>query len=304
MTASKGQVQAEPTEILAAEQELSNQALALLQKPSMAIPTVLLFVVALSTTIGTAYIHYLELISNLTCQTVMVIAMIGLFTVGHDAAHGSLSKFNLFNAIIARISFWCLGPIALFPCWRFIHLEHHKHTNNPEKDPDNYSATGYTFLLPFKWFTQIVFYAIYYFSIIEKRPGKEIAEFFSLAIVNFYGSLMLTHWGYGYLVWNYWILPSTFCHFFLVFLFDYLPHHGHSATPQEDRYHTTSMLVFDSVLFFLQPILSVLMQFQDYHLVHHLYPSLPFYRYKDMWNAKKDFLVHQKHVSVRPYVFL
>jgi fatty acid desaturase len=36
-------------------------------------------------------------------------------------------------------------------------------------------------------------------------------------------------------------------------------------------------------------LLTPVLLYQNYHLVHHLYPTVPFYRLLKVWNAKKDY---------------
>jgi len=37
--------------------------------------------------------------------------------------------------------------------------------------------------------------------------------------------------------------------------------------------------------------------YQNYHLVHHLYPNVPFYRMVKIWNARRD-----EHLSHDPAI--
>ena len=55
--------------------------------------------------------------------------------------------------------------------------------------------------------------------------------------------------------------------------FDWLPHHGLEDTQSENRYRATRNRVG------LEWLFTPLMLSQNYHLVHHLHPSVPFYRY-------------------------
>ena len=59
----------------------------------------------------------------------------------------------------------------------------------------------------------------------------------------------------------------------LAWWFDWLPHHGLEDTQSENRYRATRNRVG------LEWLFTPLMLSQNYHLVHHLHPSVPFYRY-------------------------
>lgn len=84
------------------------------------------------------------------------------------------------------------------------------------------------------------------------------------------------------LVLQLWILPAIIAQFFLAITFDWLPHHPHQ---EKSRYLNTR--VFDI------PGLSVLLLGQNYHLIHHLYPRVPFYNYKKVFLKIKDELVNE-----------
>ena len=59
----------------------------------------------------------------------------------------------------------------------------------------------------------------------------------------------------------------------LAWWFDWLPHHGLEDTQSENRYRATRNRVG------MEWLLTPLLLSQNYHLVHHLHPSIPFYRY-------------------------
>ena len=64
--------------------------------------------------------------------------------------------------------------------------------------------------------------------------------------------------------------------------FDYLPHTRLHHTPSEDRFRTTRNRVGG------ERLLSPLLLYQNYHLVHHLHPSVPFYRYITAWQRNEE----------------
>jgi fatty acid desaturase len=39
----------------------------------------------------------------------------------------------------------------------------------------------------------------------------------------------------------------------------------------------------------LEWLLTPLLLYQNYHLVHHVYPTVPFYRYLKIWKAKQRY---------------
>ena len=63
-----------------------------------------------------------------------------------------------------------------------------------------------------------------------------------------------------------------------------------------DRYRATNVLS--------SPILTLLFLCQNYHLIRHLYPGVPFYRYMRIWRAQKDALLKlgARDVSLLPRI--
>ena len=68
----------------------------------------------------------------------------------------------------------------------------------------------------------------------------------------------------------------------LAWWFDWLPHHGLEDTQSENRYRATRNRVG------LEWLFTPLMLSQNYHLVHHLHPSIPFYRYLKTWRRNEE----------------
>jgi fatty acid desaturase len=77
-------------------------------------------------------------------------------------------------------------------------------------------------------------------------------------------------------------LPSRLAILFLAWAFDYLPHSGLHHKPTEDKLKTTRNRVG------AERLLSPVMLYQNYHLVHHLHPVVPFYRYIAVWRRNED----------------
>ena len=80
----------------------------------------------------------------------------------------------------------------------------------------------------------------------------------------------------------YVLIPQRLALLWLAFAFDYLPHHGLHLRPAEDRLKTTRNRIG------CEPWLSPLLLYQNYHLVHHLHPVVPFYRYIPVWRRNEE----------------
>ena len=215
------------------------------------------------------------------CVFMAFVAIFVSFTPFHDATHKSVSRIRWINETIGR----ALSPFWLvpFPVMRYVHLKHHRFTNDREKDPDYWSGSGHKLLLPLRWLTQDLHYCFFYTKQIGQRPRTEAIEF---AITNlvFLAIFAAAIW-FGFVVelLLFGILPNRLAVFFLAYTFDYLPHKPHEITSQEDPYKATKVRPVG--------ILTPILLYQNYHLIHHLFPAVPFYNYARVWNERKGVLI-------------
>jgi fatty acid desaturase len=227
-------------------------------------------------------------------------AVFALFTVLHDASHGSLSTVRAENVWIGRISGFLLSPAIGFRAFRYIHMQHHRFTNHDDgQDPDHYAMRGPAWQRPLRWATVDVAYARFYIPRLAKRPRPERRETFVTFLVGcaVIASLVISG-NFLLLGLACWLIPARLANLVLGWSFDYLPHHGLKDSPTDNRYKTTRNRVG------LERLLSPLMLYQNYHLVHHLHPVIPFYRYIAVWRRNEDdYLSHDPHlctISGRP----
>jgi fatty acid desaturase len=207
------------------------------------------------------------------------------FTAMHDASHRAVARRGWVNELVGRTSaLTLLGP---FPAFRYVHLEHHKHTNDPAKDPDLWSGRSPTWALPLRWVTQDLHYYACYLR--AGRPPRELAET-ALTVALYLAAVLLavTH-GHAAVALA-WVLSSRAALGVLAWGFDYLPHRPHQVTSAEDRYRATS--VRPGALW------QVLLVNQNLHLLHHLNPAVPFYRYGTLWREQREGLLARGVVVV------
>jgi fatty acid desaturase len=211
------------------------------------------------------------------------LAAYAAFTPLHEAVHRSVSRFALLNGAVGRLS--ALLLLAPFPVAKHFHLEHHRFTNDRERDPDAWSGLGPAWLLPLRWATQDLHY--YRLFLRALRTLGLSARIESLVTSGLGLGLLTIAWlhGHGGLVLLQVILPARLAILVLAFSFDYLPHFPYGVTAAQDRYRTTR--VFDSAL------LNLVLLGQAYHLIHHLYPAVPFYRYRALWEQQRAKLLAQ-----------
>ena len=276
-----------------------NQALfkALTQRPKIAWPTILLVFIAYSL-FGASTYAYLQ--GNLTLVWSVVLNSIAAyisFTPTHEASHHAVSSNRHLNDWIGRVATALQSPVPFFRSFRYIHMQHHRFTNHPSKDPDLYVGKGPLWQLPFRWVSLDLNYLFFYLrpSVFLQRPKSERmdlygAVFFGMAVL---ATVTIAGWLEYYLL--LFLLPTRITALFLAIAFDFLPHYPHQAKAEEQPYQSTSNRVG------MEWIMTPLLIFQNYHLVHHLYPTVPFYRLLRVWNAKLDYHLAQNPATTKAF---
>lgn len=203
------------------------------------------------------------------------------FTVMHEAAHGNVHGADRRWSWIGEVVGW-IGSVPLFapfPAFRVLHLRHHGHTNHPQKDPDYFVAGP----LPIAMLTALVtipsYYAHFLFGATSRTTaGKRARPTVVVGLVLYLGiAATLAAFGLWCEVLALWIGPAVAAGALLAFFFDWLPHRPHRS---RTRYRDTGAIDLRA----LDPLLLG----QNLHLVHHLFPRVPFYRYRAVFEAGRS----------------
>ncbi len=271
----------------------------LTQQPKIAWPTVLL-VVAVFVLFGASTFAYINGELSLGWAIVLnTIASYVSFTPTHDATHHAVSSKRQLNDWIGRVATVLQSPVPFFRTFRYIHMQHHRFTNDPTHDPDAYVGKGPRWLLPLKWATLDLNYLYYYFkpAVFLKRPKNERRELYLAFLFGaaVFAAVSLAGWLKYYVL--LFLIPTRVTALFLAITFDFLPHYPHQACGQDRPFQATSNRV--GMEWRLTPILL----FQNYHLVHHLYPTVPFYRYLKVWQAKRAYHMSQNPATTDTFSF-
>lgn len=269
----------------------------LTRRPPVAWPTVCLLVGCVTTFAASTGLYLAGVLPLGLSICVNAVASYAAFTVGHDASHNALSANRRFNDWCGRLSTVLLSPIPFFRMFRYIHMQHHRFTNEPGKDPDFYCGRGSAWTLPLRWMTLDLHYFTIYLrpSVFRQRPRSEQREFLLAALfaVAMITGVLAQGWGREFVL--LYLLPTRMAIAFLALTFDFLPHYPHQARGVDEPYLATSNRVGCEWL--LTPILFS----QNYHLVHHLYPTVPFYRYRAVWRAREGFHRSRNPAAVRAF---
>lgn len=264
----------------------------LIRRPPVSWPTVGLFVFSCLVYAGATLLAIQGVISSLLAIALNAVAAFWFFTVFHEASHNALSENRTFNDWLGRISILPFSPMPIFRAFRFIHMQHHRFANQGrDKDPDAWCGGGSAWTLPFRWATLDINYYRFYLPRLNQRPGNERKETLLAIVFAVILVAAVIASGYAMEALLYWFIPGRIAIMLLALTFDFLPHHPHEITEQEDPYRATSNRVS------LEWLLTPLLLYQNYHLVHHLYPRAPFYRYLKIWKAREA-----EHLSHDPYL--
>ena len=266
---------------------------ALTQRPQIAWPTVALFLVALTLYVSSAVMGIKGLWPVGVSIAINAVCAYWMFTVMHDASHNSLSLYRWLNDGMGRVATLTLLPLPIFKAFRFIHMQHHRFSNEQD-DPDFWVGNGSKLFLPLRCALMDLHYIVWYVPRLSSRPKAEILDSLFAAIVGAAVLAWLISSGWGTEVLLFWVLPGRLAIFFLALAFDYWPHSPYKATDAENKYIATS------VRSGWEWLLTPLLMSQNYHLVHHLYPLVPFYRYIKVWRARERFHLSKGPLIVTP----
>ncbi len=236
-------------------------------------PTLAMFLAALALIICSNFGYWLWNWPDWCCFFINVLALHMAGTVIHDACHKAAHKNRILNSILGHGSALMLG--FAFPVFTRVHIQHHAHVNDPDNDPDHFVSTGGPlWLIAARFFYHEVFF-------FKRRLWRkyELLEWFLSRL--FVISIVCLGAKFGFLgyVLNFWFCPALVVGLALGLFFDYLPHR-----PFQERNRWKNARVYPS------PILNLLILGQNYHLIHHLWPSIPWYKYQTAYYATKPIL--------------
>ncbi len=192
----------------------------------------------------------------------------------HEAQHDIIARpgepLRWLNELVGHLS-----PVPLatpYRVLRFTHLEHHKHTNDPDLDPDyGTRAAG-----PL---------AAIWASIANRQPrGNRGLSAYGAALTRigrsdiildgviydliFYGILFSLAWtGFALEAALLWWLPRHIALTYIQYYLSWAPHHPGTET---GRYRNTRS--------FRSRVGNIGSLGMQYHIVHHLHPRIPLYR--------------------------
>jgi beta-carotene hydroxylase len=180
----------------------------------------------------------------------------------HEALHNNIamrhSRLYWLNELVAEVALIPLG----FPRRpaRMTHIEHHRHTNDPQGDPD------YVTRAP---------------NIRAGTPDakRALIDLLVARLVMLVAMIGLAIAGFAIEAVLLWWLPRQIAITYIDVVLSWAPHHPAIET---GRYRSTRA--------FVSPFGTILTGGLQYHIIHHLYPAIPLHKTPAAYRAMRPLL--------------
>ncbi|MBE9234045.1 fatty acid desaturase [Cuspidothrix issatschenkoi LEGE 03284] len=245
----------------------------LLSPPGDFNPTLLMFFIVVMMLVLSNFGYWLWEWPHWLCFSINTLALHCSGTIIHDACHQSAHRNPIVNAVLGHCSALILA--FAFPVFTRVHLQHHGNVNHPKDDPDHYVSTGGPLWLIA---VRFLYHEIFFFQRRLWRNYELLEWFISRLIIVSIVYISVQYHFLGYIL-NFWFIPAFIVGIALGLFFDYLPHR-----PFVERNRWKNARVYPG------KVLNILIMGQNYHLIHHLWPSIPWYNYQPTYYLMKPLL--------------
>ncbi|WP_158595861.1 fatty acid desaturase [Oleomonas cavernae] len=227
------------------------------------------------------------------CAAILSVVSYAHYTLVHESVHGNVvagvPKWAWVNTVVGWVG--SLGLGVGWPALLRTHVLHHSYTNT-ERDPDIF-VKGTLVQLLGKWVVQstlglvpmglmrLIYPGPYdrLRGVFSQRDVIQISAVTAVTLALLVASLATGH----FLYWLFlWFIPTKVGILFLNIFFQWLPHHPFDRT---DRYGNTRISLWAGGTFLTLQ--------QNLHLMHHLWPSVPFYNYARLYRALRPVLIEE-----------
>ncbi len=205
-----------------------------------------------------------------------------MFAPLHEATHDNIagphSGLEWLASLIGHVSgFVLLAPYVGF---RQLHLHHHNHTNEPVEDPDYWVKSNNYVMVILRCMVIQPVYVLHLYKI-ARDPVIMRAFLWELVCVVLYILIIAGAYlfGFGNSLILLWILPGYIGVVMCPLMFDWPVHHPHT---ERGRYADSAVLLFPRPI---RRLMDPFFQGHAYHLIHHLYPRIPYYHYGTAYYA-------------------
>jgi beta-carotene hydroxylase len=252
--------------------------------PAFAWPTLVFAVFLFAAFVTVTWMGAAHILPLWLAALMNAVILYAIYTPLHDASH---------NAIVPRRKGWmwvntAVGMLSAAPIFMFHH--HHKKSHiqhhvlaSTDEDPDQYGFVGFwrAFLVA------IPITLLHYLNPVTlwcechrfRMARGETA--LTMTLYGVYVLIIATVLAMGY--WLefvvLWLLPWFFGNLIMLTMFGWMPH---QVDREQGRYRDTRIALF--------PGGDILFLWQNLHLVHHMLPMVPFYKYRALFNDIRSML--------------
>jgi beta-carotene hydroxylase len=205
-----------------------------------------------------------------------------IFAPLHEAVHANIAgrhqNWRWLELAIGHISGFVL--LAPYPGFRRLHLHHHQHTNDPAEDPDYWVKSNNYLTVILRCLVIQPVYIWHLYRVANDPVGKRAFRD-EMIMIALYPPVIAAAYlaGWGTDVMLLWVLSGYFGVVLCPLMFDWPVHHPHT---ERGRYTDSAILLFPRSV---RPIVDFAFGGHCYHLMHHLYPRIPFYDYGTAYYA-------------------
>ena len=201
------------------------------------------------------------------------------FTPYHDGTHRAVSRNRYLNDFLSSLSGFLLVPGVTARIYRYLHLEHHRFVGDRMKDPDDPLVSAHKWLWPFLMVAPDILWAVWYFNHRNSRPFSERLEA-AIAYTFYFGfqiAFLLSPYAVPFIL--VWLIPQRIG---ITIITTFFAHIQHPAGVAREEAPLQATVVIPT-----GPAGRLIMLGQNDHGLHHLLPSIPFYRYHDAWRLAR-----------------
>jgi len=252
--------------------------------PEIAWPTIALALGCLALWVASSWLALAGAIPLAVGAILNTLVMYAIYTPLHDASHSAvvprLKSLRWLNTLVGMVSAF---PIFMYHYHhRKSHFIHHARTNMPE-DPDKFAIGSFprVFFLKTPWLligqlNGVELYRACRSLNLSAHQRRATMLQYAATVAILVGLLAA---GFGRELLALWLLPWFVGELLMEVAFGWFPHHDHSET---GRYRDTRISLF--------PGGDVLYLYQNLHLIHHMLPVVPWYRYRAVFDELRPVL--------------
>ena len=238
------------------------------------VPTLLLLAAMYALLAGNAALYYTAPLHPLAHVAIGALAIHLAFTIWHEAVHGTVSGDPRTNEIVGVLGM--LPYMTPFFLQRWLHLEHHRRLNQPD-DPNFVYTEGLYLTLPFRY-PRLLAHARRLLPSDPRTRRQRLSDTATTALVL---GVLVAAVATGRLVdfAVLWFAPVVVAKLVMDWYINYLPHRG--LDPDDFRGTRITAVGW----------LTPLVLNHNYHAVHHIWPTIPWHRYREIYRNKIDHLI-------------